>query len=118
MSDKKSEKDLSAHGTPFAAHSNLGKPDATDPVVRLMQENAGHRECLENIKRLLRCNFTKDTEGLNLEAAVGLVLKEHDKALELIAQVKTHISDVKRLLTNKQTDEAMELCGKILKNKI
>jgi len=118
MSDKKSEKDLSAHGTPFTAHGNLGKPDTNDPLVRLMQENAGHRECLESIKRLLRCNFAKDTDGLNPEGAVGLILKEHDKALEIIAQVKVQISDVKRLLANKQTDEAMELCSKILRNKI
>lgn len=118
MSDKKSEKDLSVHGSPFKAQSNLGKPDINDPLVRLMQENAGHRECLDNIKKLLRCNFTKDTEGLNPESAVSLVLKEHDKALEFIAHVKVQVLDVQRLLANKQTDAAMDLCSKILKNKI
>lgn len=118
MSDKKSEKDLSTHGNPFVSNSNFEKPDANDPMVRLMQENASHRECIENLKRTLRCNFTKDVEGLKLEGAIGLVLKEHDKAHELILQIKNQVAEVKRLLNNNQTSDAIELCGKILKNKI
>ena len=118
MSDKKSEKDLLTQKPLGANAGNLDKLDINDPMVRLMQENAKHRECIENLKTLLRCNFTKDTEGLKLESAVALVIKEHDKALDLIAQLKTQVTEIKKLLTNNQNKDALELCGKILKNKI
>lgn len=94
------------------------KLDDSDPIVRLMRENTKQRDSIDEVKRILRLEFAKETDGLPISSAVRLVIKEHDLRFNQVMELRSDVQLIKKLLIGDQHNEALELCCKIMKKKI
>lgn len=84
-----------------------------EAIIRLMNENAAHREIIEQAEAVIR-KRAPNASGLSLKAAVQTILDDRDKNLNSVHGLRDELKKVLKMLLNNSTEEAKKYLNHFL----